>query len=191
MDPSRDLTALLVDFDGGSSAVDALLPHVYDELQVLAHRQLRGERPDHTLNTTALVHEAYIKLVRQDAVDWKNRAHFFGIAALAMRRILVNYAHKRKAEKRGGGAAVATLVDGEVAHEARAEELVALDEALDRLAERSERQAKVVELWFFGGLTQEEIAEVLGTSVPTVRRDWQFARAWLSRELTDDPFGSG
>ncbi|NNF59163.1 MAG: sigma-70 family RNA polymerase sigma factor [Rhodothermaceae bacterium] len=183
----HDITALLVELEGGNrTVVDQLLPHVYDELQVMAHRQLRGERSDHTLNTTALVHEAYIKLADQDQATWQNRAHFFGIAALAMRRILINYAHKRRAEKRGGGAVVATLVEGEVAKEARAEELIALDEALDRLAQLSERQAKIVELWFFGGLTQEEIAEVLDISVPTIRRDWRMARAWLSRELGDE-----
>ena len=182
----HDITALLVELEGGNrTVVDQLLPHVYDELQVMARRQLRGERNDHTLNTTALVHEAYLKLADQEQATWQNRAHFFGIAALAMRRILINYAHKRRADKRGGGAVVATLVEGEVAKEARAEELIALDEALDRLAQLSERQAKIVELWFFGGLTQEEIAEVMEISVPTIRRDWRLARAWLSRELGD------
>jgi RNA polymerase sigma factor (TIGR02999 family) len=142
MTQDPDITALLVELESGNrDVVDRLLPHVYTELQALARRQLVGERPDHTLNTTALVHEAYLKLVGHEAVDWKNRAHFFGIAALAMRRILINYAHQRKAEKRGGGAPLATFVEGAVAREARAEELIALDEALDRLAQRSERQA--------------------------------------------------
>ena len=183
---SPDVTALLADLRGGDeAAVDAILPHVYGELQDLAHRQLRGERPDHTLNTTALVHEAYLKLVRQDGVDWQSRAHFLGVAAMAMRRILINYARTRRAEKRGGGAALATLHDGEVGRVARTDELLALDEALDRLGERSARAARVVEMWFFGGLTHAEIAEALGVSEPTVRRDWRAARAWLSHALSE------
>ena len=190
-DPSShagdEITALLADLSGGNrDVVDAILPRVYDELQALARGQLRGERPDHTLNTTALVHEAYLKLVRQDRVTWQNRAHFFAIAATAMRRILINYAHKRNAEKRGGGEALATFEDGMAPRATNAEELIALDDALARLAEHSERQSRVVEYRFFGGLTHEEIAEVLGVSVPTVGRDWRFARAWLSRELADD-----
>lgn len=186
MSASPDITSLLAELEGGNrSVVDELLPHVYTELQVLARRHLRSERPDHTLNTTALVHEAYLKLIGQEHADWKNRAHFFGIAALAMRRILINYAHKRKAEKRGGGQAIVTLNDGNEPRETRADELIALDEALDILAQRSERQAKIVELWFFGGLTQEEIAEALDISVPTIRRDWRLARAWLSHVLKE------
>ncbi|HIG75890.1 MAG TPA: sigma-70 family RNA polymerase sigma factor [Bacteroidetes bacterium] len=186
--PSADVTALLADLrSGDSDAVDAILPHVYGELQDLARRQLRGERDGHTLNTTALVHEAYLKLVRQDRADWQSRAHFLGVAALAMRRILINYAKKRKAEKRGGGAVLATFEEGAVGRVARTDELLALDEALDRLAERSERQARVVELSFFGGLTQPEIAEALGVSEITVRRDWRMARAWLSHELREAP----
>ncbi len=189
--PAADVTALLADLQAGDDgAVDAILPHIYSELQDLAHRQLRGERNDHTLNTTALVHEAYLKLVRQDRADWQNRAHFLGVAALAMRRILINYAKKRQAEKRGGGAPVATYMDGQVGRVARTDELLALDEALDRLGERSERQVRVVEMWFFGGLTHAEIAEALGISEPTVRRDWRVARAWLSHELRDEPAGS-
>jgi RNA polymerase sigma factor (TIGR02999 family) len=179
-----DITQLLVELGRGDDAVvDALMPRVYDEMRVLARRQLRGERPDHTLNATALVHECYLKLVRQEEVDWKNRAHFFGIASLAMRRILINYANKRLAEKRGGGAAVVTFEEGFMGGEAQAEELLALDEALTRLEAMNERQSKVVTMRFFGGLTQKEIAEVLGVSVPTVRRDWRIARAWLGREL--------
>ncbi len=179
-----DITHLLVDLTGGDEgAVDALMPHVYEEMRALARRQLRGERAGHTLNTTALVHEAYLKLVRQEDVTWQNRAHFFGIAALAMRRILINYANKRLADKRGGGEAVATFDEGFMGGATRAEELVALDEALTRLEILSARQSKVVTMRFFGGMTQEEIAEVLEVSVPTVRRDWRIARAWLSREL--------
>jgi RNA polymerase sigma factor (TIGR02999 family) len=179
-----DITQLLVELGRGDDAVvDALMPRVYDEMRVLARRQLRGERPDHTLNATALVHECYLKLVRQEEVDWKNRAHFFGIASLAMRRILINYANKRLAEKRGGGAAVVTFEEGFMGGEAQAEELLALDEALTRLEAMNERQSKGVTMRFFGGLTQKEIAEVLDVSVPTVRRDWRIARAWLGREL--------
>ena len=182
-----DITALLSDLrDGHGDAVDALLPLVYDELQRLARRQLRGERPDHTLNPTALVHEAYLKLVDQRESGWQNRAHFFGIAALAMRRVLVHYARRRTAEKRGGGVAAVTLVDDVVARDAPVGDLLALDEALDRLAALAERPAKVVEMRFFGGLTQEETAEALGVSVPTVQRDWATARAWLGRELAAD-----
>jgi RNA polymerase sigma factor (TIGR02999 family) len=185
--PTHEITNLLADLSGGNrDVVDAILPRVYDELQALARGQLRGERAGHTLNTTALVHEAYLKLVRQDRVTWQNRAHFFAIAATAMRRILINYAHKRNAEKRGGGEALATFEDGMAPRSTNADELLALDTALAGLAERDERQSKVVEYRFFGGLTHEEIAEVLGVSVPTVGRDWRFARAWLSRELADD-----
>jgi RNA polymerase sigma factor (TIGR02999 family) len=182
-----DLTALLVDLRAGDPrAVDAILPHVYAELQELAHRQLRAERSDHTLNTTALVHEAYLRLVRQDRVDWQGRAHFLGVAALAMRRILVTYAKARRAEKRGGGVAAGTLDDALVGADDRPDDLLALDEALDRLAERSERQARVVEMHVFGGLTHEETAAALGVSEPTVRRDWRMARAWLSHALRAD-----
>ena len=185
--PVPDVTQLLSDLRAGDAdAVDAILPHVYGELQDLARRQLRGERDGHTLDTAALVHEAYLNLVRQDRVDWQSRAHFLGVASLAMRRVLVNYARKRRAEKRGGGEVAATYHDGEIGKEAKTEELLALDEALDGLAARSERQARVVEMWFFGGLTHAEIAEALGVSEPTVRRDWRVARAWLSHVLSDD-----
>ena len=186
--PSADVTALLADLRAGdANAVDAVLPHVYGELQDLARRQLRGERDGHTLDTAALVHEAYLKLVDQSRVDWQSRAHFLGVASLAMRRILINYAKRRRAEKRGGGAVLATFEEGAVGRVARTDELLALDEAMDRLAERSERQARVVEMWFFGGLTHVEIAEVLGISEPTVRRDWRMARAWLSQTLRAAP----
>ncbi|MEO0557483.1 MAG: sigma-70 family RNA polymerase sigma factor [Bacteroidota bacterium] len=191
---STDVTAMLADLEGGNeAAVDVILPHVYTELQNLARRQLRGERDGHTLDTGALVNEAYLKLVKQDRATWKNRAHFLGVAAIAMRRILINYAKKRRAEKRGGGAVLATYEDGDVGRVTRTDELLALDEALHQLAERSERQARVVEMWFFGGLTHVEIAEALGISEPTVRRDWRVAKAWLSHTLRDDgesPSGS-
>lgn len=184
--PNVAITALLDDLRrGDEAAADALLPLVYDELQALAARQLRRERSAHTLNPTALVHEAYLKLVDQRE-GWQSRAHFFGVAALAMRRVLVHYAERRAAQKRGGGVAAVTLVEDGVAREAPAEEIVALDEALGRLAAFAERPARVVEMRFFGGLTQDEIAEALGISVPTVQRDWQTARAWLGRELAAD-----
>ncbi|MEM7786615.1 MAG: ECF-type sigma factor [Bacteroidota bacterium] len=185
MDPSQ-ITVLLAGPDR-RDAVDAVLPLVYDELEVLARRHLRADRGDHTLDTAALVHEAYLKLVDQSETDWKSRAHFYGIAAIAMRRILVQYARRRTAQKRGGGEAPVTLIDDRTARDARPEELVALDEALDRLGAFAERPARVVELTFFGGLTQTEAAEVLGVSEPTVRRDWRLARAWLARELGETP----
>lgn len=183
-DDSPDLTLLLEDLSGGdAAAADRLMPHVYDALQRIAHRQLRGERAGHTLDTTALVHEAYLKLVQQDGVAWQNRAHFFAVAAMAMRRILINYAHQRLAAKRGGGQAAVTFVEDAHPRTAQPEALIALDEALDRLAALNERQSRVVTYSFFGGLTHEEIAEALGVSVPTVRRDWRLARAWLAREM--------
>lgn len=175
---------MLGELSGGNRAiVNALMPAVYDELHRIAQNRLRAERANHTLNATALVHEAYIKLVDQTRVTWQNRAHFYGIAAQAMRRILVNYAEARKAEKRGGGQALVTFDDEMMGKETRAEELIALDEALTRLKSLSERQAAVVEYHFFGGLKHEEIAEVLDVSLPTVRRDWRLAKAWLTREL--------
>ena len=181
----QEVTALLQELSADNrTVVDALLPRVYDELHNLARRQLYGERKNHTLNATALVHEAYLNLIQQKDANWQNRSHFMGIAALAMRRILVNYAKARLAEKRGGGAALATFTEEMAVREARAEELVALDEALARLEQLDERQAKVVTLRYFGGLTQEEIADVLDISVPTVGRDWRFAKAWLARELS-------
>jgi RNA polymerase sigma factor (TIGR02999 family) len=180
----KDFTLLLGELSGGNrTVVDELMPLVYDELYRMAYNRLKHERKGHTLNATALVHEAYLKLVDQQRITWQNRAHFIAIAAQAMRRILINYAQSRKAQKRGGGQPVITFIDEAVARESRSEELLALDDALKQLAILNERQSKVVELWFFGGLIHEEIAEVLDVSVPTVRRDWRLARAWLSREL--------
>ncbi|GAB5536933.1 MAG: sigma-70 family RNA polymerase sigma factor [Rubricoccaceae bacterium] len=181
-----DLTALLSDLeDGNRDAVDRILPLVYPELQAMAQRHLSGERDGHTLDTSALVHEAYLKLVKQDRTTWKNRAHFFGVATLAMRRILVTYAHARNAEKRGGGVAAITLMDDRTARETQSDELIALDEALTRLATVAERPAKIVELRFFGGLKHHEIAEVLDISEATVQRDWRMARAWLATDLNE------
>lgn len=183
----RDITALLEGLQSGDQdAVDALFPLLYDELHFLAERKLSEERADHTLNPTALVHEAYLKLIDQTRTTWKNRAQFFGIASLAMRRILMNYARQRQADKRGGYLEVVTLLDGDIIRETRTEDLLALDEALVRLADISERASKVVLMRFFGGLNQGDIAEALGISAPTVQRDWQTARAWLSRELSEE-----
>lgn len=159
------------------------MPLVYNELHQVAHMHLRNERRDHTLNATALVHEAYFKLVDQTRINWQNRAHFFAIASQAMRRILINYAYQHKAQKRGGEKLLVTFVDDKIEHETKSEELIALDEALNQLQKINERQSKIIEYWFFVGLTHEEISEVLNVSVPTVRRDWRLARAWLSREL--------
>ncbi|MEM8559920.1 MAG: ECF-type sigma factor [Bacteroidota bacterium] len=184
---SADLTALLGDFQAGDrAAVDAVLPLVYDQLKAMARNRLRHERAGHTLDTAALVHEAYLKLVDQTRADWQSRAHFLGVASVAMRRILVNYARDRRAAKRGGGDVAGTLHDDAVGQVARSEDLLALDEALDRLAGLNERSARVVEMWFFGGLEQREIAGVLGVSEKTVRRDWQAAKAWLSHALRAD-----
>lgn len=168
---------------GDEEASSKLIPMVYDALEQIARNHLRKERSGHTIDTSALVHEAYMKLVVQTKVSWQNRAHFFAIASQAMRRILINYARKRNAVKRGGGGQAVTLMEDMVQEEMRPEVLLALDEALDRLSQFSERQAKVVEMRFFGGLKEEEIAEVLGISGPTVRRDWRFAKAWLNKEL--------
>ncbi len=162
---------------------ESLLPLVYEPLKHLAHKQLRSERSDHTINATALVHEAYLKLVDQRSVTWQNRAHFFAVAARAMRRILIDYARGRGAQKRGGGQIVVTFNEEQVAREAKSDELLALDEALLRLEVINSRQSRVVELKFFGGLGHKEIAEVLDVSIQTVQRDWRFARAWLTREL--------
>jgi RNA polymerase sigma factor (TIGR02999 family) len=185
MDPDRaEITSLLLELSGNNrGTVDALMPLVYDSLHGIARRQLSLERRDHTLAPTALVHEAYLKLIDQDRVRWQNRAHFYAIAARAMRRILVNHARDRLAQKRGGGLVTVTF-DEELAPAVTGpEEMLALEDALIRLQERDPRRAQVVECRFFGGLTHEEIAEALGVSVPTVQRDWRFARAWLAKEL--------
>lgn len=180
----NQITMLLEQIAGGDkSAVDALLPLVYQELRKLAQHQLKRERPDHTLNATGLVHEAYLKLIDQKEAAWQNRAHFMAVAAQAMRRILIDYARRRLADKRGGNIAVVTYDEELHSREARAEEIIALDLALEQLHRRSARQAQIVEYQFFGGLTHEEISEVLGVSIATVRRDWRIAKAWLTVAL--------
>lgn len=170
--------------NGNREAMDSLMPLVYKELQQQARRFLRRERQNHTLQTTALVHEAYLRLIDQRFVDWQNRAHFFGMAANMMRRILVNYAVSRQREKRGGGESDLPLEEAlNVASEDRDVDLLALDRALNELAELDERQAQIVELRYFSGLSIEETAEVLHVSPATVKRDWSMARAWLRSEL--------
>jgi RNA polymerase sigma factor (TIGR02999 family) len=169
---------------GDQGALDALLPIIYDQLRQQAKRALRGERPDHTLTPTALVHEAYLKLVRLDRVEWRDRAHFFGACANEMRRILVSYARHRNADKRGAGAHHVPLENAALAAQSRPAELLALDEALERLRGIDERQVRVVECRFFAGMSVEETAEALALSPATVKRDWTVARAWLNRELS-------
>ncbi len=177
---------MLQEWSGGKQeALDALLPLVYAELHRQASRYLRRERAGHTLQTTALIHEAYLKLIDQREVNWKNRAHFFGIAAQAMRRILVDYARERQRKKRGGGGENVPLDRAALAVAGgRSIDLVALDEALTRLAGFAERQARIVELRYFSGLSIEETAEVLRISPTTVKSDWNVAKAWLRHEIT-------
>jgi len=182
-DPGEVTELLLALGSEGRGATDRLFPRLYDELRNLAASRLRSEREGHTLSATALVHEAYMKLVDQRRVDWKNRAHFFAIAARAMRRILLDHAGARNAEKRGGGAPAVTLGDEVERRDSDLDEILALDQAMNRLAALDARQARVVELRFFAGMTLEEIAEVMEMSLGTVNRDWRTARAFLAREL--------
>jgi RNA polymerase sigma factor (TIGR02999 family) len=181
------ITQLLSAASGGNvDALNELFPLIYEELRRLAQSRLRAERSDHTLGATALVHEAYLKLVEQSRVDWQNRAHFFAVASQAMRRILINYANMKKAGRRGGGLPHIALEEaGLTFDEGQADELLALDEALDRLKSFNPRGADVVVFRFFGGLSHAEIAEVLGTSEVTVRRAWTAAKTWLRLELRD------
>jgi RNA polymerase sigma factor (TIGR02999 family) len=181
--PSEVTELLQLWSDGRKDALDRLLPHIYAELRRLASSYLRRERPDHTVQATALVHEAFIKLVNQRAVRWQNRAHFFGIAAQAMRRILVDHARAHAAGKRGDGACRVSLDEAFVLNDMPNVDLLALDEALSRLEALDPRQSRVVELRFFGGLTMVETAEVLHISPATVGREWTLARAWLYAEL--------
>ena len=178
------ITALLhAHARGDATALDQLLPLVYGELRRIAQGRLRHERAGHTLAPTELVHEAFLKLVPVERVDWRSRAHFFAIASRAMRNVLVDHAVRRGAAKRGGGVQAITLDEAEGAHEESLDELIALGQALDRLERLDARQARVVECRFFGGLSLDETAEALGISAATVSRDWTFARAWLHREL--------
>ena len=180
----QGVTELLVAWsEGDKAALDELMPAVYDELRRLAKSHLSRERPGHTLQTTALVHEAYLRLVDQKAVNWQNRAQFFGIAAQMMRRILINHAKERHAQKREGYATKVSLDEAVSFFEKREVDLMALDEALNTLTVLDPQQTQIVELRFFGGLTIEEIAEVAGISPATTKREWDSAKLWLRRQL--------
>ena len=180
----QEVTRLLVAWsEGDEQALTALMPLVYEELRRLASRHLDSERASHTLQPTALVHEAYLRLVGQKETQWRNRAHFFAIAGRMMRRILVDYARARIFAKRGGGAHLAPFDEAMVVSDERAADVVALDEALSELARFDERMGRIVELRFFCGLSIEETAESLGVSPGTVMRDWTLAKAWLRREI--------
>ena len=168
------------------AALDRLLPLIYTELRQLARRYMRRERPGHTMQTTALIHEAYLRLVDQNQVRWENQAHFFGIAARLMRQILIEHARSHSRAKRGGGAGTISLDEAALVSQARAAELLALDDALERLAAVDPRKGRVVELRFFGGLSVEEAATVLNVAPNTVLRDWRLAKAWLHREITHE-----
>jgi RNA polymerase sigma factor (TIGR02999 family) len=181
---THEISELLVAWGSGDqSALERLMPLVYDELHRLAHRYMSGERDGHTLQTTALVNEAYLRLVNWRDVRWQNRAHFFGVSAQMMRRILVDFARDRKYLKRGGGAIQVSLGEAAALVDVRSADLVALDEALTALAQVDSRKAQVVEMRFFGGLSVKEVAEVLKVSEETVMRDWRLAKVWLLREL--------
>jgi RNA polymerase sigma-70 factor (ECF subfamily) len=186
-DSPNGVTQLLVAWgDGDVAARDQLMPLVYEELRRLAHRYMGRERIGHTLQTSGLVNEAYLRLIDQSQVQWQNRAHFFGIAAQMMRRILVDYARSRGYAKRGGDARRVPLDEVAIVSKERAADVVALDDALKGLAEIDARKSQIVELRFFGGLSIDETAEVLSVSPGTVMRDWTLAKAWLRRELTAD-----
>ncbi|HEX9425558.1 MAG TPA: sigma-70 family RNA polymerase sigma factor [Pyrinomonadaceae bacterium] len=183
----HEVTQLLIDWSNGrQDAVEPLFPLVYEELRRLAHRYMRRERPGHTLQTTAVVQEAYLRLIDQKHVQWQNRAHFFAIAARMMRRILITHAQSLAYAKRGGGALKVSLDEAAILSPVRARELIVLDDALKSLAVIDVRRSQVVELRFFGGLSNEEIAEVLKISPNTVTRDWNVAKAWLYREISKE-----
>ena len=185
MSSPLDITELLIAWcEGDRTALDQLIPLVDKELHRIASNYMRRENPDHTLQTTALVNEAYLRLVDQKSTRWQNRAHFFGIAASIMRRILLNDARDRHREKRGGHAVQVSLSEVAVMSAEKSDELIALDDALKKLEAVDARKSHVVELRFFGGLSVEETAEFLKISPPTVARDWKLAKAWLRREIT-------
>jgi len=185
MPATQNVTAMLRDWtNGNQEALDKLIPVVYDELRRQAARYLRGERPGHTLQTTALIHEAYLRLINQHNIEWKDRAHFYAIAARLMRQILVDHARKRQAAKRGGSDIKVRLEEEMVMSPERNVDLVALDEALTRLAGIDPQQSRIVEMRYFSGLSTEETAEVMGVSSRTVKRDWNVAKAWLRQEIS-------
>lgn len=182
---TQGVTDLLIKFSNGKGeVVDELLPLIYDELKRIAASYLRRERPDHTLQPTALVNEAYMKMVGITQVSWQNKAHFIGVAANQMRRILVDHARRHNAEKRGGDFLIMTLNEEIDASDEQSTELIALDDALTELAKMDPTKAKIVELRYFGGLTMDETAEVLGVSTITVKRHWKMTKAWLYGQLT-------
>jgi RNA polymerase sigma factor (TIGR02999 family) len=184
---SQDVTRLLVDWSNGDqAALDKLLPLVNDELRRLARRYMRRESPGHTLQTSALINEAFLRLIDQRRVRWQNRAHFFGVAAQLMRRVLIDHARSHRYAKRGGGALKVSLDEAAAVTEARAAELLAVDEALEKLTKMDARKGRIVELRFFSGLTEVETAEVMGVSLPTAQREWRAAKAWLRRMLTEE-----
>jgi len=181
----KEVTQLLIDWSNGDqAALDQLIPLVYDELRRLARSYMRRERPGHTLQTSALMHEAYLRLVDQRNVQWQNRAHFFGVAAQLMRRILVDHARSRSRAKRGGKAQIVSLAEPSTIS-AELSEVIAVDQALNGLAELDARKSRIVEMKFFGGLTNEEIAEVLNVTTRTVEREWRKAKAWLYRAISE------
>jgi RNA polymerase sigma factor (TIGR02999 family) len=187
-DSTHEITKFLQGWQGGDrTALDALVPVVYKELRRLARYEMRNERPDHTLQSTALVHEAYFRLVGRDLPQWESRTHFFAIAAQLMRQILVDYARRRRASKRGSGACMLALDDAVALPRGKDVDILALDDALNSLAEVDPRQSRVVELRFFAGLSLEETSEVMGIATATVQRDWTAARAWLHREISQRP----
>ena len=186
MSESQEVTLLLSALTrGDDGAASKLIPVVYDELRRLAGSYMRRERVDHTLQATALVHEAFLKLIEQRSVNWQGRAHFFGVAAQLMRRILIDHARGHVRQKRGGEQKKVSLDEAFVFSEKQADELLAVDDSLNLLAKLDPRQARVVELRFFGGLSVEEAAEVLGVSPKTVKRDWSIAKAWLYADLKE------
>ena len=181
---SQDVTRLLARWkDGDEAALQQLVPIVHEELRRLARRQMAGERPGHTLQPTALVNEAYLRLINLKQMEWQNRAHFFAMGARLMRRILVDFARSRGYQKRGAGAKQVSFIEALEVAETQATDVVALNDALEALADVDERKSRVVELRFFGGLSVEETAEVLNVSRETVKRDWTFAKMWLLRHL--------
>jgi RNA polymerase sigma factor (TIGR02999 family) len=184
-EPTHDVTVLLEKWSGGDQkALDELMPLVYGELRRLAASHFRREKPGHTLQSTAVVHEAFMRLVNQRDVRWQNRAHFYGIAAQMIRRILLDYARSRQAGKRGAGAVKLQLDDALGVPEQKSLDILALNDALDRLSEMDERQSRIVELRYFSGLSIEETGEVMQLSPATIKREWNSARAWLFREMS-------
>lgn len=189
--PDPDLTLYLRRWrDGDRAAFDAMVPHVYDRLRAMARARLRSEQSGHTLDTVGLIHETYLRMTQGANADWQDRAHFFAVAATAMRRVLIDHAKQRSAEKRGGGLVhleldPERLGDAGLAAESEPDALLALNDALEKLAEAYPRHAKAVELRYFGGLTLEEVGEALGVSAPTAMRDLRFAQAWLARVLRE------